>query len=304
MARVPIWKDTYYNVPSSASPYTYSVKLKTGRQIIINGTATDEIITVFNGKAYVRPGDEFIRININHIAQNYLSSDLPDLRDITATTQYTNTEACREFYICNENGNTAATYNFLLDYSYEDIDLSVNQDLSVVVNGHGAPGMLYLSTAFVASSLTVVTTLSINASSSFTETYCGDYAVYFLSRSGGWSSFLIEGQTVRTDKYTRYQMMRSFDNTTLDWQKQTYTNQINDTYKLNTGWLNDDESSVLAEHLFSSNKVYLHNLKTNEVFPVVITDSNATYKTYSNQGRRLVNYAINVEASQTKNIIG
>ena len=305
MARVPVWKDTFFNVPSSASPYTYTVKLKTGKQIVIDGVSTDEIITVFAGKAYVRPGDEFIQININHIAANYLSAELPDLREVTATTHYTDINAYREFYVCDEDGDTANTYNFLYDYSYDpSVDLTANHDMSVVINGHGTEGMLFMSTMFSASSQSVITTLSISGGSSFDETHCGDYALYFTSRYGGWSSFLIEGQGVKTDKYTRYQLNHSFNNTTLEWQKQTYTNQINDTYKLNTGWLNDDESQMLAEHLLSSNKVYLHNLKTNEIFPVVITDTSTTYKTYYNQGRKLVNYAINVEASQTKNIIG
>ena len=268
MARVPIWKDTYYNVPSSASPYTYSVRLKTGRQIIINGTTTDEVITVFNGKAYVRPGDEFIRINLNHIAQNYLSSDLPDLRDITATTQYTNTEACREFYICDEDGDTAATYNFLLDYSYEDINLGINQNLSEPINGHGTPGMLFLSTAH-----------------------------------GGWDSYLIEANVLKTDNYTPYQMNKSYDNTTLDFAKKTYNNQITTSFQMYTGWLKDEEADRLVRNLLSSTKVYVHDLVNDKIYPALIRDSFGTYKTFKNQGHKKVNYQINIEASQTKSNI-
>ena len=303
MARVPIWKDTYYNVPSSASPYTYSVRLKTGRQIIINGTTTDEVVTVFNGKAYVRPGDEFIRINLNHIAQNYLSSDLPDLRDITATTQYTNTEACREFYICDEDGDTAATYNFLLDYSYEDINLSTNQNLSEPINGHGTPGMLFLSTAFSASSLSVVTTLRVNAGSSYDTTHCGEYALYYLNCHGGWDSYLIEANVLKTDNYTPYQMNKSYDNTTLDFAKKTYNNQITTSFQMYTGWLKDEEADRLVRNLLSSTKVYVHDLVNNKIYPALIKDNFGTYKTFKNQGHKRVNYQLNIEASQTKSNI-
>ena len=53
-------------------------------------------------------------------------------------------------------------------------------------------------------------------------------------------------------------------------------------------------------HLLESTQVYLHNLETDEIIPVVITDTSCVYKTYSNQGNTRFYYTINVEASNYK----
>ena len=299
----PVWKDTNYIVNSGVSPYTYSIKLKTGRQIIVNEVPQDEILTVYSGKAWVRPGDSTLEMNVNKVAQNYLSSDLPDLRSITATTQYVNAEACRQFYFANSAGTTVETYNFLLNYSYKDLDLTTNQNLSEPVNGHGTPGMLFLSTIFSASSQNVVTTLSISGSSGYDETHCGDFALYYLNVHGGWDSYLIEGNGMKTDNYTLHQMSKSYSNSSIDFGKRTYNNEITSSFQLYTGWLKDDEAERLVRNLLSSTKVYLHDLVKNEFYPVWIKDTLATYKTFKNQGHKRVNYQINVETSQSKVII-
>lgn len=53
-------------------------------------------------------------------------------------------------------------------------------------------------------------------------------------------------------------------------------------------------------HLLESNEVYLHNLKTDKITPVTITDSTCEYKTYANQGNTRFHYVINVESSNYK----
>ena len=298
----PIWKDTNFVTSSANSPYEYSINLKTGNQITINGVTQDEIITVFHGKAWVRPGDGYLYINVNTIAQNYLYSDIPDLRNINSTTTYENKYAYRQFYLVNSAGTTVQTYNFLLDWSYVNTGVT-SGTRSLPINGHGTPGMLFLSTVFN-SSQKVVTTISISGGSSYDETHCGNYAIYYLNRFGGWDSFLIEGSVIKTDKYQRHQAGLSYDNTTLGWHKRTYNNEITETYKINTGWLTDTESEVLAKHLLSTNQAYLHNIATGDIMPILNTDGFATYKTYKGNDRQRVDYQINVECSQVKHIIG
>ena len=298
MVNAPIWKDTFYNVSYVNSPYEYSIVMKDEQ--VIGSTAVTNYVTVFNGKAWARPGDEYIRININKIAQDYLYSDLPDLRNITSATTYDNKYAVRQFYLVSNN-TTAETFNFLLDWSYENTGITAGS-LSAPINNHFVPGMFLLSTS-INSSLNVTTSIIISRGSS-SSTTCGRYALYYLNRYGGWDCFLIEGEVVKTDTYKRYQIGRAYDNTTLDFQKRTYDNEITDKYKLVTGWLSDSESKILAKHLLSSNQVYLHDLVNGDIMPVNITDNNATYKTYKNTGRKRVNYTVNVECSQIKHIIG
>lgn len=300
-----IWKDTYYAISSANSPYVYSIELKTGNQITVNGSTTDEVITVFNGKSWVRPGEANINININRIAQDYLSSDLPDLRNISTTTTYIDKLAYRQFYLKSSGGTTVQTYNFLNDWSYENTDLSGNVNLSNPINGHGTTNMLFLSSEFVNSSQNVVTTIAVSPSSGYDNTYCGEYALYYLTRKGGWCSFLFEGNCTKTDSYTRYNISQPYNNTTLEFQKKTYHNEIVTSYKIYTGWLRDSESLNFAENLIGTNKAYLHNLATGEIMPVLSIDSTATYKTWRNQGRKApVNYVVTLECSQTKHNAG
>ena len=300
----PIWKDTYYNVSSAQSPYEYTIELETGRQITqtINGVTTtvNEIATVFNGKAWVRPGEPYIQVNINKIAQDYLTSDLPDLRNITANTSYVHNEAYRIFYLKTGAGVAQQTYYFLLDWSYVDKSFSSSFTMGTPINGHGCNGMFFLGTMFNSSSGKVVTSINLSPGSSYDNTHCGDYAIYYLTRSGGWCSFLIEGNVVKSDTYNKYNISVPFDNTKPEFQKKTYHNEISTKYEMYTGWLSDEQAANLAENLLGTNKAYLHDLKTGEIIPVLSTVGTAIYKTFKNQGNKKVNYALTLECSQTK----
>ena len=121
--------------------------------------------------------------------------------------------------------------------------------------------------------------------------------------AGGWDSYLIEGNGMKTDNYTLHQMSKSYSNSSIDFGKRTYNNEITSSFQLYTGWLKDDEAERLVRNLLSSTKVYLHDLVKNEFYPVWIKDTLATYKTFKNQGHKRVNYQINVETSQSKVII-
>lgn len=46
--------------------------------------------------------------------------------------------------------------------------------------------------------------------------------------------------------------------------------------------------------------VYLHNLTTNKIVPVIVTNSQCEYMTYRNNGKKPYFYNITVEASNTK----
>ena len=51
-------------------------------------------------------------------------------------------------------------------------------------------------------------------------------------------------------------------------------------------------------NLLDSNKVYLHNLETGEIFPVTIETNSYEVKTYFNQKRKLYTYTIEFTKSQ------
>ena len=139
----------------------------------------------------------------------------------------------------------------------------------------------------------------VNGQKLYDVNYCGDAALYYLSSRGSWEAFLIEGLVKRTDKYTQNDYYKSFDNTTIEFGRRRFLTDIKRTWELNTGWLSDWEAEAVATDIFPSTQVYLHLLDTDEMLPVVITDTQAEFKTYENQNYQLVSYKISVEASQS-----
>ena len=284
--KAPIWQDIYY----TSTTYTvldYAVQ--------INNQST-----IYTGRAYQRPGGNGVSINISKICQDYIKDSFRDVdfRNYV-NSSYVHPYSYVEFNLINvSNGTVLGTYGFVYDWSYENWDGS-GRTVSNPINGHNMTGMYNFTSTFVASASAITTAVSTIA----TGNSCGEIAIYYKNRKGGWDSFLIEGTWTKKDEYTKYTYNRSFNNNTLEFENGTYHSQIVTSYVLNTGWLNDQQSDNLAFNLLSSNEVYLHNLCTDKVYPVVITDNTATYKTYKNNSRKLVNYQINCEESQRKEIL-
>ena len=263
---------------------------------------TDRTV-IYAGRAYQRPGGNGISINISKICQDYIKDSFADVdfRTLVGTT-YVHPEAYVEFELRDKNGNLLATYGFVYDWSYENWS-GQTRTVSNPINGHYVQGMYSFNSTVRINSSTQATELATYVSQYGNSNGCGEIALYYKNRKGGWDSFLIEGTVTKKDEYTKYTYNRSFNNNTLEFENGTYHSQIITSYVLNTGWLSDTESDNLAFNLLSSNEVYLHNLCTDKVYPVVIKDNSATYKTYKNNSRKLVNYQINVEESQRKEVL-
>ena len=118
-----------------------------------------------------------------------------------------------------------------------------------------------------------------------------NYALYYVNAYGGWDSLAIRGNVTQTDNI-QSQTYKNKSN-----GKVKYLNQVTPTWSLNTDAISDASKMY---HLLESTQVYLHNLETDEIIPVVITDTSCVYKTYSNQGNTRFHYTINVEAANYK----
>ena len=130
--------------------------------------------------------------------------------------------------------------------------------------------------------------------------YCGDYALYYLNAYGGWDAFLIEGKVEKWDDNS----FNDFDS--CQWnlmgypEKQRYAISQNMKWKLNTGWLFDDEAERLAKHLLSSPQVWLHDLVEDKCVPVLITTNKAEYKKQANTPKKLISYQLEVSAANDR----
>ena len=153
---------------------------------------------------------------------------------------------------------------------------------------------------------------------SYDMDHCGLGAFIYRNRFGGWDSFLIEGNIIKTDNYTKlnyrtkgeYNQMYDFRSSKYMDEKHTDNVSINTTYEAYTGWLSDEEAERLVFHLLSSPIVYFQDLnKENQVFdtdylsliPVRLTASSAEYKKFRN-GKRLVNYSIKFEKGNIEKV--
>ena len=288
--KAPIWQDVYYT-STTFTVLDYAVQIVGAN-------------TIYTGRAYQRPGGNGVSINISKICQDYIKDSFRevDFRNRVGTP-YIHPNSYVEFNLINAtNGTVLGTYGFVYDWSYESWGGNTRV-VSNPINDHKVTGMYEFYTQCGMNAETNMLELITTVSTAVTGNACGEIALYYKNRKGGWDAFLIEGTVTKKDEYTKYTYNRSFNNNTLEFENGTYHSQIITSYQLNTGWLSDQESENLAFNLLSSNEVYLHNLCTDKVYPVVITDNTATYKTYKNNQRRLVNYTINCEESQRKEVL-
>lgn len=288
--KAPIWRDIYYT-STAFSALSYAVQI-VGAQ------------TIYTGRAFRKPYASAITINISKICQDYIKDSFRDVdfRNYVGGT-YVHPGSYLEFNLLNlANGTVLGTYGFVYDWSYENWN-GLARIVSNPINGHTVSGMYDFSTMLRNVVATNSMELATNINRIAQGNSCGEIALYYKNRKGGWDTFLIEGNWTKKDEYTKYTYNRSFNNNTLEFENGTYHSQIITSYQLVTGWLNDQESENLAFNLLSSNEVYLHNLCEDKVYPVVIKDNSATYKTYKNNSRKLVNYQINVEESQRKEVL-
>lgn len=129
---------------------------------------------------------------------------------------------------------------------------------------------------------------------------CNRYALYYVNAYGGWDSLLIEGNHSVADNLTRHTRETEYDNRSIQNRGvHNYVNEIVKTMTLHTSWLSDDESSRM-HHLLNSTNVYLGDIQTGEMIPVILTDTRTEYKTYKGNGGKLVNYTINVTIAQER----
>lgn len=284
----PIWKDTYYT--TTADTVNYSIRL--------DGE------TIFTGKGVKYPGADDMQLNINKICRNYLECDIAGLLETMPSSNtnldHPNAQRTFNFYTGSTKVND---YVFYQDYSYTNDKPTTGSSIVVSnpINGHFVSGMLKVRTYRGTSSY--YTTGSASSSTGLgytTRVKCVPYVLYYLNSYGGWDAFAIEGTGIKKDAYTTYKTDQSYNNTTLQFETNKYVQEIKTSYELNTGLLSDEQSANLAKNLLGSIKVYLQNIDEGWIKPVIITDSNATYQTYQTNGRKLCQYKINVQMSQSK----
>lgn len=145
-----------------------------------------------------------------------------------------------------------------------------------------------------------VASVTINGKTWEVVTDCREWVVYYVNAYGGWDSLLIEGNTIETDSLKRYTREMEYDNRSIQNRgTQNYVNEITKSFTLHTSWMSDAES-LRMHHLLNSPEVYLFNINTGDMIPVTLNNTKTEFKTYKNNGGRLVNYTIDATLAQER----
>ena len=145
-----------------------------------------------------------------------------------------------------------------------------------------------------------VASVTINGKTWEVVTDCREWVVYYVNAYGGWDSLLIEGNTIETDSLKRHTREMEYDNRSIQNRgTQNYVNEITKSFTLHTSWMSDAES-LRMHHLLNSTEVYLFNINTGDMIPVTLNNTTTEFKTYKNNGGRLVNYTIDATLAQER----
>lgn len=335
----PIYEDTYL-VLNNQTELDYSI---VGSYSEMNGQV------IYSGKAVAMPNSNDIKVNINRVCSDYLSSKLNGyLGQYRYQYLY---DYCKVFYVYS-NGNEIAKYAFYNSYAYKNkneiflnepikgktknnetiIEVDKRQFLPIsVYNTDSVTKRLYVN-YYIDNQRAGTESFYVNRDAQFVmferELYnnkeqpinkiefktpyitdgviianivetCYDYCLYFVSSYGGWDYLLIKANSKKNDKITSQYYTKNIDNKTQDFERVKYLNTIASSYELHTDWFTDEEQSKL-HNLIESNEVYLHNLNTDEILPVNISNTTLEYKTFTNNGKKKFNNTINVEVAQEK----
>ncbi len=125
------------------------------------------------------------------------------------------------------------------------------------------------------------------------------YVIYYLNAFGAWDAYGFGSpKQERKDQLNSFEYHTDYVNTDpYGWGRRKYVTEVVPTWTLYTRPMTQEQSERFAMHVIPSQQVYLHDLDEDKLWPVVITDTVAEWKTRANQ-KKAVTYTLNVKASQ------
>lgn len=316
MAAIPIWNDKIVEI--------------TGTSVQFRIYDSANSISLYQGVAHAKPGESSVKIRVNDICADYLVNALPTLTDRTFTSF-----ALPSFVVQKYSGGSwsnVETIQFYNDWSYDygfsgatlsdPINGKVTTDMFILFSGKGIGNIsaaYHKTNGTITSRSTIVSPtpndgtcvfdagavanterIAITGINYFVVPGCHKYALYYVNAFGGWDQFLLEGNDMMTDEVTRHIREVEYSNTLLvNRGMDNYVNEVKKTLTLYSGFLTDDQASRM-HHLLNSPLVYLCHIPSGDMIPVIMKTNTCEYKTFSNQGNKMVNYTMQVEIAQNR----
>lgn len=319
---IPIWKDTKASYVAFSDSQTFTIS--------VDGK------TIYNGRLVKKPGEVGLTTYVNRLVKDYLSAKIDFkragvvqsqdnyIREFTISPATTEGVSAYKFY-CDygyEEGGVADNTLSVISRPMSNVvdprqilfctfaDLSENashsvnarlrngiHNLAVSSTNKVKTFTLQLSQSMVGDIIDIVNGMTREVLASYeVRNTCAEYCLYYLNAHGGYDHLLINGTSKRSDNIKRTEITRVVDNTTLKHGRNDVHTEITRTWRLNTGHLTDAQWAK-THHLLGSTHVFLHNLETDEIVPVVIKANKADFNTYRNNGRRMSQLSIDVEES-------
>lgn len=319
----PIWKDYYIDLGTE-----YSVHFR------IMGDSS----ILYQGLAVRRPGESSNIIRINDICADYMRVPPPTFDEkLIPATVYTfliiksvngsswslveavqfipdwsyDYSSSRPAVLSNPvNGVLDPRQTILWSTSQTDtITVSINYagggssqiSVPVTINNDFADEGVGVNGGTIAvdlSGYSNVESVDIGSSHYTVAQACHRYVLYYRNIHGGWDSLLFEGTCKRTDALTRHEAQHDYDNRQSTGRGTVnYATEVAREYSLNTGWLNDAQADRM-ESVLGSTETYLQDLISGLTWPAVLTGTSIEHKTYDNNGRRLISYAVTLRIAQ------
>ena len=279
---IPIWREEILKINTNTEWIEYHID-------------TIDNLVLYAGKAYKEPNKDYIAIPVNEICSNYINQiEWPEY-GLTDSKDYIKT-----FIIKTSLGDNYI-YQFKDDWSYgrqrnipgrwlgnkSDIiitgkkgDKLILPDKEIVFNDYQTYRQdlsNYICGSVISFNEFKWTITDLNA------------VLYYTNKQGIWQFLGCSANVLQTDDINSYTAKEN------PFKSFKYANTIERTWEINTSWLKGD----LAD-LFSSLNVYLWF--SGDYIPVQITNSSAEYKNYTNNGKHLVSYKINVKAVDIEQI--
>lgn len=288
---------------------------------------------IYEGKAQPRPSETQAKVRINDICADYMAAhSLPVFNGESFVPQML-TEVFTFQYKSGGSWSAGTDVEFLMDWSYDytfnpsadglSFPISLHLDgrqmfyAGVVASPHslGVTAMLYFTDGthetatlpirrYAATDPCGVAVLDLSAhpdlvrlvvfGRTYTIDYCNRYALHYVNSYGGWDTYLPAKYELMTDTYTRRTIKTEYDNGSSENRgERNYANEIARGIQFHTDTLTD-EGAVNMQHLIGSTCVYLQDLLTGDIYPVVLTDASCACKSFRNQGGKRVSYTFNV----------
>lgn len=315
----PIWRDKLYNLPGDSARF----RIKTSNEVIYEGVSVK------------RPGASSNQVRINDICADYIAHSLPLAATIptlpvsfdvevqmmgnwqfVATIQFLNDWSYEDGFNpataslshpiipkvapgqilpFTRTSSTAVKLTLYWSGTSQQVNMAVPTD-NLVLTDSFIRALATTGWGGVAVDLSKYGFTSIKLPNNKTAEVddCIRFVLYYINAYGGMDWFPILGNHHEMDNVERNVFDMDVNNTYRTRSRRDLQNTITKAYTLHTGWLTDDQSAMM-HHLLNSTEVYLHDLWTNKVDPVIITDSSYEYQTFKGNGGNPVQYAISVE---------